>query len=388
MEYFSLSQPPVVVFSHLRWEFVTQRPQHLMKRFSKHAQVLFVEESIPSDRKSPAHIFSPSKNITVMQPIVSSDKYTIQVGKLIRNFMKQNKWDTPRLWFYSAMFVDMLYQVPHTQVIYDCMDELSAFLGAPESLVMNERLLLSKADTVFTGGKSLYESKRRLHDHVHCFPSSVDKHHFEKALVSKKTSSPKDIERIPGKKVGFYGVIDERIDLNLLQELAVLNPDISFIMIGPVVKIAVNSLPNQKNIFYLGGKSYDQLPQYLKEFDIAMMPFALNNSTKFISPTKTLEFMAAKKPIISTPITDVAKIYPQEVTIAENSLEFSKAIRAYLAESVAAKKTREHRQTIVIDQTSWDATAKEMESIMTKTELAKAATKSERVEQPVFQYSV
>lgn len=383
MKNFFFSPTPTIVFSHLRWEFVTQRPQHIMTRLGQHGPVIFVEEPVEgppvesseevkhsskalhSKRAKQARIFSGAKNVTVVQPYAKWENYTTEVGSLVRQIIQEKKWKTPRLWFYSPMFVEMIDQVPHQQVIFDCMDELSAFLDAPQELIQNEQLLLSKSDIVFTGGRSLYESKRRFHNNAHCFPSSVDQKHFEQAL-SKKTTLPVDIAHIPGPIVGFYGVIDERLDLKLLSQLADLNPQVSFVVIGPVVKINHSDLPQQKNIHYLGGKDYSQLPSYLKAFDITMMPFALNESTKFISPTKTLEFMAAQKPIISTAIKDVAEVYPREVAVVQNSLEFTAAIRSYLSESVSARKLRHKLQAEVIKKTSWDNTVKEMLSVMKK----------------------
>lgn len=370
MKNFISSQSPIIVFSHLRWEFVTQRPQHIMTRLAKNTPVLFVEEPVPTPDDSvdlPARIFKPAKNVTVVQPYVDGS-YTEQVGKLVRQISRKQRWGKAKLWFYSPMFVEMIDQIPHTQVIYDCMDELSAFLGAPQELIMNERVLMSKADIVFTGGRSLYESKKQLHDNVFCFPSSVDRAHFEKAH-SARTDVPGDIKHINKSCVGFYGVIDERLDLELLEQISNQSPEVDFVVIGPVVKIDQSKLPQKENIHYLGSKRYEELPGYLKWFDVAMMPFALNESTKFISPTKTLEFMAAKKPIISTPIKDVAEIYKDEVAIVKNSLEFTAALHVLLNETSKARSLREERQEKVVESTSWDKTVQTMENLMDESEL-------------------
>jgi glycosyltransferase involved in cell wall biosynthesis len=381
-----LSNSPYIVFSHLRWDFVTQRPQHIMNRLAKSSQIIFVEEPIePEDGEGGlVKMFKPSKNITVIQPLVQWSEYTEKIGKFLRQHIRRQKWQKPRLWFYSPMFVEMAFEIPHSLIVHDCMDELSAFLGASPELLKNEHRLLEKADIVFTGGRSLYNSKKRLHDNVHCFPSSVDKEHFVQALLPK-VKIPTEMRDIPEPRVGFYGVIDERVDFDLIAELAYLNPLVSFVMIGPVVKVDYAILPQRKNIYYLGGRNYSELPNYLKSFDIAMMPFALNKSTEFISPTKTLEFMAAKKPIISTAITDVAEVYPKEVTIVQNSLEFTSAIRSYLNESASARRLRQRQQTNVVEKTSWDRTVAEMEKMMNKAEQNIEQKSVQEISQPVLQ---
>lgn len=354
----------IIVFSHLRWEFVKQRPQHLLERIAKEARVLFVEEPIPySDRnEGTANIIEISDSLQVIQPrIEGNDSRAL---KRVVSKYSHLKSKQPVVWLYSAAFLPVLDYLPHSLVVYDCMDELSAFKGAPAELIELETELLKIADVVFTGGKSLFESKQKFNDNIYCFPSSVDSHHFASAF-DPDTEIPADIARISHPIVGYYGVIDERIDLNLLSSVAAHNPDISFVMIGPVAKIAESDLPTQSNIQYLGPKKYQELPNYLKAFDIAMMPFALNKSTRFISPTKTLEYMAALKPIISTPIYDVKRDYSHEVKIIDSVQEFNSAISLYLQESAITKKRRIEKQQAVIARTSWDTTAAAMKKIIT-----------------------
>lgn len=359
------SSDDIVVFSHLRWEFVTQRPQHIIERLTKrNRRILFVEEPISHNvsQRGTARIISPSKNVTVLQPKVSPGNFS-QLHDVIKKYSPKNFSSSPMVWFYSAAFVSILEYLDYSAVIYDCMDELSQFRGAPASLVSQEKQLLSIADVVFTGGKSLFESKKRLHPSVYCFPSSIDTTHFAKAL-SKHTKIPADIAKIKQPIVGFYGVIDERLDLQLIAEVAKLLPLVSFAMIGPVVKINEADLPVAKNIHYLGAKKYSQLPAYLKGFSVAFMPFALNKATEFISPTKTLEFMAAYKPIVSTPIYDVKRDYSKEVRIVESSSQMAAAITAYLNESSSARRHRVNLQNTVLSKTSWDETVESMELLL------------------------
>ncbi|MBP9700076.1 glycosyltransferase [Candidatus Woesebacteria bacterium] len=377
--YQDLSSQPIVVFSHLRWNSVTQRPQHLLKRLSAHHPILFVEEPIDHDakEKGTAKIEQVEENITLLQPRISWENMSQELVPILEEQFLEMGISDPILWFYSPMFIDVADSLSYSKIVYDCMDELSAFLGAPQSLLSKEEKLLQLSDVVFTGGKSLYESKRQRHANVHCFPSSVDEKHFKKVFKSS-TPIPADISTIKPPVVGFYGVVDERLDLDLIDQIALKRPEVSFVIIGPVVKINPASLPVRKNIHYLGKKEYAELPSYLKAFDIAMMPFALNDATRFISPTKTLEFMAAKKPIISTAIYDVVRDYRDVVSIVSTVEAFSNAITAYLEETESQCSNRERKQEAVIAKTSWDRTASAMrdlisvESIATKSYVAPA----------------
>lgn len=345
----------MVVFCHLRWEFVYQRPQHLISRMAKNFKILFVEEpiSFSDGEEFSAHMIQVNRNLAVMQPKVRS---IADIPRVLNQYIANNV--VPMAWFYSASFVSILDFRTFETVIYDCMDELSLFKGAPQQLIDNERTLLSQADIVFTGGKSLYESKQQLHDNVYCFPSSVDQEHFATALNG--IAIPDDISQIPSPIVGYFGVIDERINLELISESARLLPNVSFVMIGPLAKISENDLPRLSNLHYLGMKSYEQLPAYLKAFDVAMMPFALNDATKFISPTKTLEYMAAGKPIISTRIKDVERDYQHCVAIVDSLQDFCDAVQNIKID----KSSRMSSYAEILSNTSWDTTASKMQNII------------------------
>lgn len=358
----------IIVFSHLRWEFVWQRPQHIISRLAKKHRIFFIEEPIEyePDNEKTFRSYTAAENITVLQPRIHNENLIEDLYPMLNTFMQDHEIDNPYLWFYSPMFKPLLKYIPHSFVIYDCMDQLAAFKGAPPSLLRNEKELLARADVVFTGGKSLYEEKKSYNENVHCFPSSVERNHFEQALLMR-TKIPQDMADIVKPIVGFYGVLDERLDTKLLGDVARRMPQVSFVLLGPIVKINPDDLPQNANIHYLGPKNYQELPNYLKAFDIAMMPFALNRSTKFISPTKTLEYMAALKPIVSTPIYDVVRDYSNEVAIAKTAGQFEKAIKQYLDETSLERKNRETKMSTVIDNTSWDKTVSAMEEIMKET---------------------
>jgi glycosyltransferase involved in cell wall biosynthesis len=354
----------IVVLSHLRWDFVFQRPQHLISRLAKDRKILFVEEpkAFMDENQGTAHIYKDG-NVTVLQPEIKSENFDTDIALLINEYIARSKLNNPILWFYSPAFIKVADKVDHSLIVFDCMDQLTAFKGAPSKLIDQEMQLLSIADIVFTGGKSLYEEKSQHHNNVYCFPSSVDEQHFAKA-IDRNTEIPDDIKNIAKPVVGYYGVIDERIDLHLLKEVSEKLQDTSFVMIGPVVKIDQNDLPKADNIHYLGQKDYSVLPNYLKAIDVAIMPFALNESTKFISPTKTLEYMAAQTPIVSTQIYDVVRDYKGIVKIAVDAREFANCIVVYLRETAEEKKLRLKNYKQVLSKTTWDKTIAAMKEII------------------------
>lgn len=363
----------IVVFSHLRWRSVTQRPQHIMTRLARDRKIIFVEEPIvfTKDDYGTAHTFSPTENITVVQPRLPSVDDTNDLAVIVQKALADIGVIRPMLWFYTPMFADMVTEIPHSLVVYDCMDELSLFQGAPAALIAREKQLFAITDVVFTGGRSLYEAKRARHPNVHCFPSSVDRAHFRLAR-SAATQLPHDMRAIPGPRALFYGVIDERMDLALLGDTARALPDVSFVLIGPVVKIDPATIPSLPNVYHLGNKSYNELPLYLKGADVTIMPFAHNESTRFISPTKTLEFMAAYKPIVSTSIRDVVRPYSHVVTLADTAHAFATKITTLLSESKKQKLVRVKKQKEILDTGSWDRTVNAMKHSITEAYAAKA----------------
>lgn len=346
----------MIVFCHLRWQFVYQRPQHIITRMAKTMKILLIEEPLyDAANKNSGIIIAIDSMLHVLQPNVEDIE---SIAAIIPDYVR-NK-NIPIGWFYSASFAPLLLRLTFETVVYDCMDELTLFKGAPANLIKQEKYLIAYADIIFTGGKSLYESKKGLHNNVYCFPSSVDEAHFSQALNG--IAIPDDIAHIQSPIVGYFGVIDERIDLQLLHRTALKLPNVSFVMIGPLAKIKETDLPKESNIHYLGMKSYDELPHYLKAFDIAMMPFALNDATKYISPTKTLEYMAARKPIISTKIMDVVRDYSGCVNLIETADEFCETIILLLGYTDHLSIVMEYHK--VLRKTSWDATADTMKSLM------------------------
>jgi UDP-galactopyranose mutase len=262
-------------------------------------------------------------------------------------------------WLYTPMALPLAEGLGPEAIVYDCMDELSLFLGAPPELLSREAALFECADVVFTGGPSLYRAKQARHPNVHCFPSSVDAAHFRQAREG--IAETDDQAGIPRPRLGFFGVIDERLDFPLLDAVAQTHSEWQIVLVGPVVKIDAASLPRRPNIHYFGQRPYDDLPRYLVGWDVCLLPFARNDATRFISPTKTLEYMAAELPIVSTPITDVAEPYGDIVYLASTPEEFIAACEAALAAGPEEQAERAAQMRRVLAGTSWDVTVAEME---------------------------
>jgi UDP-galactopyranose mutase len=327
----------LICFSHLRWNFVFQRPQHLMSRFAEARRVIFWEEpeaALPEMEPALGVRTCAETGVIVVTPSLPEgmDEATrdATLKSLLDAFLAGEKGPFIR-WYYTPMMLPFSRQVASACTVYDCMDELANFRFAPPQLLSLEQELLDSADVVFTGGYSLYEAKKDRHPNIHPFPSSVDRNHFAQARAMDAV--PDDQGSLPRPRFGFYGVIDERMDLALLEALADAHPEWSIVMVGPVVKIDPADLPHRANIHYLGGKTYDELPVYLGGWDVALMPFAINESTKFISPTKTPEYLAGGRPVVSTPITDVIRHYSDldGVFIADGAKAFIKACEDALA---------------------------------------------------------
>jgi glycosyltransferase involved in cell wall biosynthesis len=338
-----------------------------MQRFSAVTRVYYFEEPVYDDTWSGLQVSRPAaSSISVLTPHLRKGMEPEEVNKILNRFLQQflttNGIEEYVSWYYSPMALLFTYNLTPVLTIYDCMDELSHFKFAPSNLTHLESLLFQQADLVFTGGYSLYEAKRDKHPQVFAFPSSIDKQHFMEARTTK--DEPEDQQGLPHPRLGFYGVLDERFDFDLVDGIAKLRPDWQIILVGPIVKIDPASVPRPDNIHYLGIKDYSRLPSYLSGWDIAIMPFAINDSTRYISPTKTPEFLAAGKPVISTAIADVVNDYGQYnlVSICDTAEEFVQEAEQILV-------TGHSRGWLaLVDQhladNSWDNTWSKMRAIM------------------------
>jgi UDP-galactopyranose mutase len=369
----------LICFSHLRWDFVYQRPNHLLARAARRHRVYFVEEPM-RDVTIPRLTTSQRDGVTVVVPhIAESDRdgEERQLGLLLDELVRGEKLSRPVVWYYTPMALPWTRHIAASAsaTVYDCMDHLAGFLGAPDDLLDLEQELMESADLVFTGGASLHSLKRRIHGAVHCFPSSVDTAHFAKAREAD--AEPVDQQAIPHPRIGYFGVIDERLDIDLLGEIAARRPEWHLVLVGPVVKIDAATLPTAPNIHYLGPKSYADLPDYLAGWDVAMMPFARNAATRYISPTKTPEYLAGGRPVASTSIHDVVTPYGDAglVHIGDTPEEFESAIARALEED--AELLARRADAFLADQ-SWDRTWAAMEALIGETLTARKRVSERR----------
>ena len=354
----------LICFSHLRWNFVYQRPQHLLSRASRQHRVWFIEEPIWG-KEQRVEVRKVTDSLTVVVPHLlhgtSPDNVLAAQRHVVDELIARERITDFTAWYYTPMALLFSDHLTPSLTVYDCMDELSAFWGAPPKLLEQERELIRRADVVFTGGYSLYEAKQSRHPRVFAFPSSIEYSHFAQARTPQP--DPADQQSIKHPRIGFSGVIDERFDRELVAELALRRPDWQFVLIGPMVKVNPAHMPKGDNVHYLGMKQYQDLPAYFSNWDVAMLPFAMNDSTKFISPTKTPEYLAAGLPVVSTPIRDVVRTYGSQdfAQIAATADEFEKAIELALAQKHPANWT-------AIDQflaeNSWDKTWQDMNKLM------------------------
>jgi len=358
----------IVAFSHLRWNSVLQRPQHVLQRLARRCPVYFFEEPVPCAAKDSLEVTEPVPNVFVCHPHLTGsssgfhDSHMASLHRMVIGLVRREQLRDYAAWFYSPMALPLLKELSPTAIAYDCMDELSAFGNPPRQLLERENALLQIADVVFTEGPSLHRAKCDRHANVHCFPSSVDAAHFSQA---RGAADDHPLQRDLAKpRLGYFGVIDERIDLDLVAALGAATAHWQVCMVGPCVKIDPESLPRRRNIHYFGEQPYQDLPAFVAGWDVCIQPFALNEATRYISPTKTLEYMAAERPIVSTPVTDVAEPYGHIVYIADHARSFIAACERALQASAWQLEDRAQLMRAALARTSWDQTAEQMGELL------------------------
>jgi hypothetical protein len=361
----------VLCLSHLRWDFVYQRPNHLMACAARDRRVFFVEEPIlVPGREATMHV-RRRELVVVATPRIperlTNETQIHATHDLVADLVRDAGLHLPILWYYTPMAVAWTRQLAASLVVYDSMDHLAGFVGAPVGLADLESELIDASDLIFTGGKSLYARLAARHPAVRCFPSSVDVKHFGKARDVVQVE-PVDQATIPHPRIGYAGVVDERLDLTLIADVAARRPTWQIVLLGPVVKIDPATIPTSSNIHLLGMKRYDELPAYLSGWNVGWMPFALNDATRFISPTKTPEYLAAGLPVVSTPIADVVDPYGQRglVHIAGDATSSITAIESAMDSDLDTHRRR--ADAFLADQ-SWDRTWREMAAAINAAQL-------------------
>ncbi|HEX8509534.1 MAG TPA: glycosyltransferase [Propionibacteriaceae bacterium] len=371
------TEPDLVVLSHLRWVWVWQRPQHLVSRMAQlraaaGARTWFVEEPYVMDVPEPELRTEQHGDVTRVWLVVPrvddgtgnpdlpeyQSPVAADYADLLADLLAaEGRPPAPDLWVYTPMALDIAQHLEPGRLVYDIMDDLSAFLDAPVGLQLKQRRLFAEADVVFTGGRSLHRvaSMQRHHD-IHLFPSGVETAHYAQARFARTQQKQTDTL-----VAGYVGVIDERLDLRLIEDLARLLPDWTIRMVGPVTKIDAASVPKGDNLEYLGMKAYAELPEAMAGFDVALMPFALNEATRAISPTKTLEYLAAGLPVVSTRVPDVVADYGQLVHLADDAEAFADACRHVQREAPGELDRKSRR---VLHRQEWDTIAGHMDSLL------------------------
>jgi glycosyltransferase involved in cell wall biosynthesis len=326
---------PIIVHSHLGWDWVWQRPQQFHSRLSRRHQILFVEGPVPCPGLPSARVtlreVPDYPNVIVLQTSMPANRWNdgAWVDKERRRLVESvltgplgADFQNPVHWFYDPMAVTAFAgHLNESAIVYDCMDQLTQFRGAPADLLRRERELLAIADVVFAGGPKMWREKKQYNSNCYSFGCGVDSKHFERAN-DPDTVVPDDVAALPGPIYGYFGVIDERIDYDLLGLLADSNPAASVVMLGPWTKVDPAMFPRRSNLHWLGARDYGDLPAYAKAFDVCLMPFALNEATEFINPTKALEYMATGRPVVSTAIEDVVLQFSGVVKVARTHQEF------------------------------------------------------------------
>lgn len=358
---------PLIVFSHLRWGFVFRRPQHLLTRLARHFDIYFIEEPVFAEG-APALMSAIHQNgievLTPRTPVFAPGFHDDQLAvlkPLVEEFVAARGLADPLVWLCTPMALPLVADLEPRAVVYGCMDELASFKFAPPQLLAREAALMELADVVFTGGPSLYEARAGRHPNLHCLPSAADAAHFAPAGLDGddvEGAAATELHRgMPHPRLGFFGVIDERLDLDLVANIAALRPDWQIVMVGPVVRIDPASLPQRPNIRWVGMQRYEALPHLMANWDACLLPFALNEATRFSCPAKTLEYLAGGKPVVSTPIRDVVSLYASAVRIGSTAEDFVAAVEATLAEPPAALADWRVRAQALVDGCTWDGTA-------------------------------
>lgn len=379
----------LVVASHLRWNFVWQRPQQLLSRLSRHHRILFVEEPVyapENNGQSVPNMYVALPNLVVLTPQVPKEACgdtplwlwpcQDRIAQQVRDALTALDFRNRTLWFYTPTPEFLVDVVKPDMLTYDVMDELANFKFAPPQLKEREQRLLSRSAVVFTGGASLFDAKKHHNPNTHLFASGVDGAHYARAC-HPETTEPDWMKGIPGPRATYIGVIDERLDYDIVAAMAQARPDIQFLMCGPIVKVDPANLPQGPNLHYPGQQGYEDLPRILKGTDICLMPFARNEATQFISPTKTLEYMATHRPIVSTPIKDVERFYSDIVFLADDAESFVSQIDAALNEPAHERARKHAREEKILAEQAWDAIADNMKTLMDREWEATAAGRAQ-----------
>ncbi|MBN1593755.1 MAG: glycosyltransferase [Candidatus Coatesbacteria bacterium] len=322
-----------------------QRPQQIAVRIANRHPVLYVWPRYASElarRKSKSE-FTPSdgaKGVHLLAPLLLPFERAIKgiyrinlktISSLISAALPRIDADgRPVLWFYAPRFAPIIDSLDHAAVVYDIMDEHSAFGFARRETMELERRLLESADVVFAGTNALAERKAEFAPDIKYYPCGVEFDHFSSALGGS-LPVPAALSEVEGPVIGYFGAVDDRLDFDMIFAVARAYPEWNFLLAGPWLSSRQRSeLETTGNIILPGLVDYSELPAYLARFDVAILPFVLNKLTLHIHPTKALEYLASRTPVISTAIPDVVKFYSGIIDIVSTADEFASAVERAL----------------------------------------------------------
>jgi glycosyltransferase involved in cell wall biosynthesis len=367
--------PALLVFSPLRWGYVHQRPQHLMSRLARHFPVLFVEEPVRCMGAPRLDRIEGGPNIEVLCPRTPLDAAGFDgaqlpaIEALLADFLRRSAIDQPVVWLFTPMAQPLLAGLRPRAVVYDCSDETPHAAEEDGAPSRRERALLDAAALVFASGPALYDARRGQHPNLHCLPNAVEAERFAPAQLDPRSDDAREAARLhaalpAGPRLGFFGVIDERIDLGLVATLAAARPESQIVMVGPVSRIAAAALPQRANLHWLGLQPPARLPYLMHHWDLCLMPYAINAATRFIGPTRTLEYMAGEKPVVSTPLPDVVALHGDVVHIGRGADGFVAACDAALAESPERRSRRIGEMLAIVGHLSWERSAESVRALI------------------------
>jgi glycosyltransferase involved in cell wall biosynthesis len=367
------ARPRLLAFSHLRWQDVRQRPQHLMTRLARWWSVLFVEEPMPAATTwLSSREVAPGVEVLVPHttgaPGAFDAAQAAELRRLLQPHLTRQAIDV--CWFFTPMAWPLIDGLDPACVVFDCMDDLAAHAGAPRHVLrQRESQLLRRADLVLASGPALYDAQRRRHPNAYCVPNSVDAAHFAPASLQPDAPDARAAqalhERIAPPRLGYFGVIDDRIDLALIDRVAQAHPDWSLVMVGPLARVDAALLPKRPNLHWLGAQPYAVLPHLLAGWDLALLPFARNEATRSVSPAKTLEYLAGEKPVVSTAIPDVIGLYGHAIEVVQGGAgEFVEVCERVLNEGPRERDQRLHVTLATVATQSWDHSASTVRDLL------------------------
>jgi glycosyltransferase involved in cell wall biosynthesis len=367
--------PALVVFSPLRWHFDWQRPQQLLTRLAKHYRVLYVEEPVTTHAEDYLAASCPAPGVEVLVPHTGVDApgfHAAQVAPvqaLLADHLRRNGIERPLVWVCTPMAQPLVEPLRPRGVLVDLLEDLAAAPDAPAVLREREAALMALADVVVAGGPSLYQSRRGQHPNVHCIPNAVDADHFAPPSpndTSIEAVSARSLHAaIPGPRLGWFGVVDERLDFALVDRLARLRPDWQLILAGPV-RVDAATLPRRPNLHWIGPQTYAIRPHLLAHWDACILPLHCEAAARHASPPAVLEFLAGQKPVVSTPVHDVVALHGHIVRLASDADGFAEACRAALAERGPLRRQRRIDSLIAVHSSSWDRAADRIHKLLTE----------------------